>query len=1058
MGWLRMMGAESVEYHRATVLGRVDDHPGGAMEYYASRGETPLVWGGSGASSLGLDGPVSAEAYEAVFGPGGAKDPHTGARLVQTRRPGMEIVIAAHKSVAELGVIGRAEEMHRIMDAERDATLAYLDSVTRQMGGRRGQAAKATTTTGLIYAHTRHATSREGDPSPHDHVLLANVLEMKDEQGGWKAADTAFWREHLHAATMAGRVASARVAVELGYGIEADPGPSGRLGHWRIAGVPEEVMELHSKRAAQIEAECQRRGEASYRARGVAARTTRRAKGHEPEGELVSRWRAELAEAGWPVERLAASVDAARQEREAIDPLHTSSARALLSEVLGAEGDLARRKVFSRRHLVVALAPHVFGQDPEVLEKLIERALADPEVVPLVAVSGARERAHSLASVLARESAIAESLARQLARTDGPVASPESTESAIAEAEQSIGARLSDEQRAAVIGICTSGRGAELVVGVAGAGKTSMLRAVAEAFERSGHQVLGTATSGQAARNLGTEAGIAESRTLASLIWRLDHGQIALNEKTLILLDEVGMTDDIDLMRLTAYVEAAGAKLVLTGDHHQLGPVGPGGALAALVARHPDAVHHLVENRRQHDPEERQALEGLRDGDLGQAVKWYTAHGRVHAVARRDDALQGAVDAWAADTAGGHETGLYAWRRANVAELNRRARAWMEASGRLSGPELACPGGTSCRAGDRVVTLAPGAAGTLVTSQQATVETVEPESRSLVLRTDDGRQVRLVGEEIGADRLGLGYATTVHRGQGATESRAHLFADGGGRELAYVAMSRAREATHAWVVADDLAQAADDLRRDWSVRRTPTWALDAALPATTFKEAVVSLATPGHARVVVLALARTRTSAEAVRHLQAPDLGPGLAEARAALREAEQARADLLAGRGAYLGTKAGQAVLDLAQADAGLAAARREAEHASRWWARRAGAKEAAAWAERQADARRRWQDHVVPEAARLDAAIGLRHDELERLIASLERQAARSATVADGRRVMQGIVAGLGGRLEQYRDRLDSPGRPPVGRALPPVYPPSRATAAYPAPAPRHDHGPDL
>ena len=110
-----MMGAESVAYHRATVLGRVDDHPGRAMEYYASRGETPLVWGGSGASSLGLAGSVSAKAYEAVFGPGGAKDPRTGARLVQTRRPGMEIVIAAHKSVAELGVMGRAEDMHAIM-------------------------------------------------------------------------------------------------------------------------------------------------------------------------------------------------------------------------------------------------------------------------------------------------------------------------------------------------------------------------------------------------------------------------------------------------------------------------------------------------------------------------------------------------------------------------------------------------------------------------------------------------------------------------------------------------------------------------------------------------------------------------------------------------------------------------------------------------------------------------------------------------------------------------------------------------------------------------------
>ena len=77
------------------------------------------------------------------------------------------------------------------------------------------------------------------------------------------------------------------------------------------------------------------------------------------------------------------------------------------------------------------------------------------------------------------------------------------------------------------------------------------------------------------------------------------------------------MTDDVDLVRLAAHVEAAGAKLVLIGDHRQLGAVGPGGALQALVARHPDAVHYLMENRRQHDPEERAALAELRDGEVG---------------------------------------------------------------------------------------------------------------------------------------------------------------------------------------------------------------------------------------------------------------------------------------------------------------------------------------------------------------------------------------------------------------------------------------------------------
>ncbi len=270
-------------------------------------------------------------------------------------------------------------------------------------------------------------------------------------------------------------------------------------------------------------------------------------------------------------------------------------------------------------------------------------------------------------------------------------------------------------------------------------------------------------------------------------------------------------------------------------------------------------------------------------------------------------------------------------------------------------------------------------------------------------------------------------------------------------------MSRAREAIHAWVVADDLAQAADYLPRDWSVRRTPTWALDAGTPAVPIREAVVSLATPEHARVVALALARTRATAKAAG-LQAPDFSSELSEVRTALHQAEQARADLLAGRGDYLGTKAGEAVSDVALAETGLAGARREAEHGSHWWARRTAAKKVAAWAERQTDARQRWQDHVAPEVARLDAAIGLRRDQLERLNASLERQTTRSATVVDRRRVAQGIVAGLGARVEQYRDHLDSSGRQPVGRAALPVNPSIGAPTAYPAPAPGRDHGPDL
>jgi conjugative relaxase-like TrwC/TraI family protein len=181
---MRMMGTESVDYHRETIIERGDDHRGAALDYYASRGETPLAWGGSGAASLGLFGAVEGPSYDALFGPGGASDPTSGERLVSAKRPGMELVISAHKSVVELGVLDRAEYMHAIMDAERDATLAYLDDLTKERGGRRRVAAVPTETTGLVYAHARHATTRAANPGPHDHVLVANVIEMLDERGG----------------------------------------------------------------------------------------------------------------------------------------------------------------------------------------------------------------------------------------------------------------------------------------------------------------------------------------------------------------------------------------------------------------------------------------------------------------------------------------------------------------------------------------------------------------------------------------------------------------------------------------------------------------------------------------------------------------------------------------------------------------------------------------------------------------------------------------------------------------------------------------------------------
>ena len=69
--------------------------------------------------------------------------------------------------------------------------------------------------------------------------------------------------------------------------------------------------------------------------------------------------------------------------------------------------------------------------------------------------------------------------------------------------------------------------------------------------------------------------------------------------------------------------------------------------------------------------------------------------------------FQAVVDAWAADVATGYDTDLFAWRRANVAELNRLWGVDGRKRRGLVGPELACPGGALYRAGDRVIASRP---------------------------------------------------------------------------------------------------------------------------------------------------------------------------------------------------------------------------------------------------------------------------------------------------------------------------------------------------------------
>ena len=398
--------------------------------------------------------------------------------------------------------------------------------------------------------------------------------------------------------------------------------------------------------------------------------------------------------------------------------------------------------------------------------------------------------------------------------------------------------------------------------------------------------MLGAATSGQAAKALGEGAGVSSS-TVASLTWRLEHNRLALSPRHVLVLDEGAMTADADVGKLLAAVEASGSKLVAVGDFRQLGAVGPGGALEALAARHPGHVWTLMDNLRQRDPAERLALDHLRAGNLPAAVNWYVAEGRVHPARNAAHAMLEMIRAWAYDVAGGRDALLVAYHRDAVDMLNRAAREVWEKLGQLSGPELETPGGRRYRAGDRVITLSPGPRGAWVNSQRAVVKSVDLDRSSLVAVTSEGTELHMGPKDIGADQLGYSFGLTAHQAHGATVDATYALADGGGRELAHVAMSRARDESHVHVVAPNPAEAAQRVAWAWGHERRQRWVLDQDRRRQ---------------------LANLYIERQDLRASVLPDRSADLGQARRQLASAEQDAADLRAGTGRWAYGPAGLA------------------------------------------------------------------------------------------------------------------------------------------------------
>jgi conjugative relaxase-like TrwC/TraI family protein len=772
------------------------------------------------------------------------------------RRPvaGYDLVFTPVKSASLLWALGDAGTREAVEAAHHEAaaqTLGWLERETAfTRTGSDGEA--QIDTRGFIAACFDHRDSRAGDPDLHTHVAISNkVRALHDHPDGtprWLALDA----RPLHAAAVA---ASERyntrfedaLARRLGVRFveRADTLRPDKRSIREIAGVPDQLIRHFSKRRGAIEDR--------YRELAADYRTSH---GHEPprtaQLKLTQQATLETRDAKDTGSSLADKITVWRTEAETVIgrraltglmPAATGRTPALVSPdqipldhvtaaVLTAVAE--QKATWTTWNLLAEterqLRPYRFASptDRDTATELVLARVTDPHLAvnltpePALAPEPALCRA-SGESVLTEHGAARYTTQRILdaeqhlldaaQQSTRYSLSPAAVNRVVAAFEEREHVSLDDGQWALVHGFTADQRRLVVGIGPAGAGKTTAMRAVTEAWASTGRRVVPLAPSAAAADVLGTELGVR-----AENLHKFQHAHTGDTPSTdpwfrlqpgdLVLVDEAGMAGTLRLDWLTRYARERGAVVRLLGDPAQLSAVEAGGALRLLVndvgAIELDRLHRF------HHPAEAEATLKLRNGD-STGLDFYFANDRV-TTGSNDAMLEAAYEAWASDTRNGHTSLLIAATNQDVTALNTRARLERIHTGQVEPDGVDLRDGTRAGVGDWIVTRTnrrdlPIAGGRdfVKNGDTWTVQQRHTNGDLTVCSTTCGGVGRLPADYV-STAVVLAYAATTARIQGRTVDSAHVLVDDSmTRESLYVATTRGRSGAYLYAATDTLA-------------------------------------------------------------------------------------------------------------------------------------------------------------------------------------------------------------------------------------------------------------
>ena len=878
----------------------------------------PGEWVGKAALAAGLTGEASLDAVTEVLGKGllnGQRIRNASVRVVS-----WGLVLALPKTVSVLLASEDPADREAVEAAIRAASNAYIDALeifVRTRTGAQGMQSEAVE--GLLAARYIHRGSSVGDPHAHVHFIVSATAPGRD--GKWRTLDGK--------TVLAGkRVAEAAAMAALRARLSADLGLS--PAHWSETLVGSvRVPELAALRdAADGLAGASRHLEEALADMG-------RVTGSETWAAHQIAWRqTRRGNKGAIAEQIEAAIDMAIAEG--------GVAAGLLREIWHARaGDSLARGL-------AALRQREFVRAPAQSAPIADRALAwtgeqhswthadltawctgemDPraaalEAARLIDTWAEKGLVHASAPVTPTLEAVlagAPAKTREIHATVGLHARIVSEKAVQDEARLQrhatnaarlqgqrlaveLPAQVSTEQGKA-IALMARGRRFTGLTGVSGAGKTTVLKPVAEAARRAGLDVVSVARNAKRGRETGQDIGVTEAMSITALLDLNANGKGTLGRRrpALLVVDEGGVVDRKDWAALLALAldPTRRIQIVGLGDREQAQSIDRRGAWSVVTAgaAAEGQTAHLSKSYRCASWEEE--ANALRAGEVVAVIK--TAKDEQRIIAPH-------LGEWAelaAETVAGRDG------RVALVMTNDEAHEISRLVQEHLGIEAATPiaGDNYAGIGDRVRTRANDYRRGLFNGDRWKVAGVEA-GGGLVLEADDGRRVR-IDRQYAVASVELDYACTLDAAQGITCQQAiPVVRHGMGRSQLYSAATRGRDAPlYVCVVEDDeapeavLARAAqtDDIAR--SVReirdqikaeqeaRADEAAETAAEAEAARQEAMAAAAEAARQAAEAAMRARQRAEAEAAAEAEAEALRRRRdAEAAAARQTAEEAR------------------------------------------------------------------------------------------------------------------------------------------------------------------------